>query len=238
LIKKTHITITYRAPKSFALLSIKLMRQTVNKKEKLDRLIYERELWKEGSMRVMGLDEVGRGCLAGPVVAAGVILKPDTDHDGLRDSKTMSARERNEMTSWIKSNATYWWIAEKSPAEIDQINILKASIQAMMECAEQIGAMPDHLLVDGNRYGSSLIPYTCLVKGDNRSASIAAASILAKTYRDHLMRSLHEEHPQYKWDQNVGYPTKAHYESLQKYGATIHHRRSFSLRTDKVYHPA
>jgi ribonuclease HII len=214
------------------------MRQTVNKKEKQDRLIFERELWTDGYLRVMGLDEVGRGCLAGPVVAAGVILEPGISHDGLRDSKAMSEYERNEMTIWIKHHASFWWIAERSPAEIDQANILRASIQAMMECAEHIDAKADHLLVDGNRYGSSLIPYTCLVKGDNRSASIAAASILAKTYRDHLMRSLHEEYPQYKWDKNVGYPTKAHYEALQHHGATVYHRRSFSLRTDKEYQPA
>ncbi len=214
------------------------MRQTINKKENLDRLHYERMLWSEGTQRIMGLDEVGRGCLAGPVVAAGVILQPGVSHERLRDSKTMPELERIELAGWIKENAAYWCISQKSPAEIDSINILWASIQAMLECAEHGNACPDHLLVDGNRFTSCLIPHTCIVKGDNRSASIAAASILAKTYRDNLMRALHEEYPEYKWCKNVGYPTKAHFDALKQYGATIHHRRSFSLRTDTEYHPA
>jgi len=214
------------------------MRQTVNKKDNMDRLHFERLLWSEGAHRVMGLDEVGRGCLAGPVVAAGVILQPGISHEKLRDSKTMPEYERIEMVEWIKENAAYWCISQKSPAEIDSINILWASIQAMLDCAEHENASPDHLLVDGNRFTSCLIPHTCIVKGDNRSVSIAAASILAKTYRDNLMRALHEEYPVYKWSNNVGYPTKAHFNALQQYGATIHHRRSFSLRTDIEYQPA
>ncbi len=214
------------------------MRQTVNKKENPDRLHFERTLWSEGTLRVMGLDEVGRGCLAGPVVAAGVILKPGISHESLRDSKTIPEHERIELATWIKANVDFWCIVEKTPAEIDRINILWASIQAMMECAEHANANPDHLLVDGNRFTSCLIPHTCIVKGDNRSASIAAASILAKTHRDNLMKALHDEYPQYNWNRNVGYPTKAHFEALQIHGATVHHRRSFSLRTDAVYQPA
>ncbi len=217
---------------------VKLVMQAVNKKENPDRLHFERLLWMQGANRVMGLDEVGRGCLAGPVVAAGVILKPGVSHDGLRDSKTLSEWERVDLSLWIKEHAAYWHIAEKSTSEIDRLNILGASIQAMLDCAEQDEACPDHLLVDGNRFTSCLVPHTCLVKGDNRSASIAAASILAKTYRDQLMRELHMEYPQYHWDRNVGYPTKAHFDALQKYGFTRHHRRSFSLRTDSPFQPA
>lgn len=186
----------------------------------------------------MGLDEVGRGCLAGPVVAAGVILKPGVSHDGLRDSKTMSESERNEMADWVKQHAVFWHVAERSPADIDQHNILGASIRAMLDCVDWDGAHAEHLLVDGNRFTSCLTPFTCIVKGDDRSASIAAASILAKTHRDQLMRALHEEYPVFKWDQNVGYPTKAHFEALVRHGYTIHHRRSFSLRTDRPYQPA
>jgi ribonuclease HII len=212
--------------------------RSVNQKEKPDRLHFERLLWGEGVSRVMGLDEVGRGCLAGPVVAAGVILIPGVSHEALRDSKTMPESERIEVADWIKQNAAFWCISEKSTAEIDRLNILGASIRAMLDCAEHADARPDHLLVDGNRFASCLIPHTCLVKGDNRSASIAAASIIAKTHRDHLMRKLHEEYPQYHWHKNVGYPTKAHFEALQVYGITRYHRRSFALRTDQEYQPA
>lgn len=214
------------------------MIQAFSKEEKSDSLYFERILWSEGAQRIMGLDEVGRGCLAGPVVAAGVILKPGFSHDSLRDSKTMRESERNSMAEWIKANAAFWCIAEKSPAEIDRVNILWASIYCMLECAEHENAKPDHLLVDGNRFTSSIIPFTCLVKGDNRSASIASASILAKVHRDNLMRTLHEEFPEYKWCQNVGYPTKAHYAALQLHGATKYHRKSFSLRTEADNQPA
>lgn len=217
---------------------IKVTIQTFCKKEKPDRLYCERILWKEGAQRIMGLDEVGRGCLAGPVVAAGVILKPGISHDNLRDSKTMRESERSIMVDWIKDNAAFWCVSEKAPAEIDRVNILWASIYAMLECAEHENARVDHLLIDGNRFTSSIIPFTCLVKGDNRSASIASASILAKAHRDHLMRTLHEEYPQYNWSKNVGYPTKAHFEALQLHGATKYHRKSFSLRTEAVHQPA
>ena len=214
------------------------MRQAVNRKENPDRLFFERLLWDQGINRVMGLDEVGRGCLAGPVVAAGVILKPGISHDGLRDSKKMPEHERIAMSLWIKEHAVFWYISEKSPHDIERLNILGASIQAMLECAGQKEAQPDHLLVDGNRFTACLIPYTCVVKGDDRSASIAAASILAKTHRDQLMKELHHEYPHYHWNTNVGYPTKAHFEALQRYGITKHHRRSFALRTVLEHQPA
>ena len=207
-----------------------------------DRLEAERRLWRRGFRRVMGLDEVGRGCLSGPVVAAGVILAPQfgsashpksggLDYSRLRDSKTIPAEERDELAEQIKKSALYWTIRQCDPVEIDRLNILHASIQAMVRCAEGEGH-PDFLLVDGNRYTDSLIPYECIVGGDNLSASIAAASILAKTFRDDLMKSLHNVYPWYGWDTNVGYPTKAHFDGLLRYGYTPHHRRSFRLRTD------
>jgi ribonuclease HII len=203
-----------------------------------DRLKLERALWESGCQRVMGLDEVGRGCLAGPVVAAGVILDPNRTHPSLRDSKLMSEKERRSLAEWITENAAFVHISVQGPATIDQINILNASIRAMLDCAEQDQAKPDYLLVDGNRFAPSLIPHTCVVKGDNLSASIAAASIIAKTYRDERMQELHAEIPLYGWDKNVGYPTKYHFDALERHGYTKYHRQSFSLRTNLKYHPA
>jgi len=198
-----------------------------------DRYIFEKQLWKENYERILGLDEVGRGCLSGPVVAAGVILNPQAPVDGLADSKTLDSGKREELALEIRKHALFYTVAKCSPAEIDRLNILKASIEAMVRCVEAADD-PDYLLVDGNRFTSSLlIPHQCIIKGDDRSASIAAASILAKVYRDRLMKQLHIDYPCYGWDTNVGYPTKAHYEGLKKYGYTIHHRRSFNLKTKK-----
>ncbi len=199
------------------------------------RLQFENQLWGEGYQRIMGLDEVGRGCLSGPVVAAGVIFEKGTFIDEIRDSKTLSLEERTELSEIIKSEATYWTIKWCTPEEIDELNILWASIKAMQKCAEADGAEPDYLLVDGNRYGSSIYPHTCIVKGDDRSMSIAAASIIAKVYRDEWMIRLHDEYPNYGWDTNVGYPTRQHFQGLQEYGITRYHRRSFRLRTDKEW---
>lgn len=199
------------------------------------RLQFENQLWGEGYQRVMGLDEVGRGCLSGPVVAAGVIFEKGTFIDEIRDSKTLGLEERTELSEIIKSEAVYWTIKWCTPEEIDELNILWASIKAMQKCAEADGAEPDYLLVDGNRYGSSIYPHTCIVKGDDRSMSIAAASIIAKVYRDEWMIKLHEKYPNYGWDTNVGYPTQQHFEGLQEYGITRYHRRSFRLRTDKEW---
>ncbi|MGD8426859.1 MAG: ribonuclease HII [Balneolaceae bacterium] len=200
----------------------------------IDRIRFERRLWEEGFERIMGLDEVGRGCLSGPVVAAGVIFKPGTFVDGIRDSKALSLKEREELAVQIKELALYWTIQWCSPEEIDELNILHASIKAMNRCAENNGADPDYLLVDGNRFSSGLFPYTCLVGGDDRSMSIAAASIIAKVYRDNWMIKLHEKYPHYGWDTNVGYPTEKHFRGLKKHGATKYHRQSFRLRTDKL----
>tara|TARA_R100000005_G_C4995141_1_gene202051 strand:+ start:260 stop:817 length:558 start_codon:yes stop_codon:yes gene_type:complete len=182
----------------------------------------------------MGLDEVGRGCLAGPVVAAGVVFKPETDIPEIRDSKTISESERVELSKRIKEEALSWSIQEGSITEINELNILWASLHTMQKCVDSVKMTPDYLLVDGNRYISSLIPYTCLVKGDDRSMSIAAASILAKVYRDDLMKELHEKFPEYGWASNVGYPTKVHKQGLKDFGYTKYHRTSFKLGTDRL----
>lgn len=202
----------------------------------IDRYRYENTLWNEGYSRVMGLDEVGRGCLCGPVVAAGVILKSGTTLSfEAKDSKKISKKNREIFTDKIKEESEFWTIKTCSPKEIDELNILHASIKAMMKCAELNNANPDYLLVDGNRFTSSLVPYECVVKGDDKSASIAAASILAKVYRDRLMETLHDELPYYGWNRNVGYPTKDHFEGLEKHGYTKYHRQSFKLRTDRKF---
>jgi ribonuclease HII len=199
-----------------------------------DKTAIEKLLWKQNYERIMGLDEVGRGCLSGPVVAAGVILPPESSGSDYRDSKQISEKERVRLAKKIKKEALYWTIQSSGPDVIDRLNILKASIKTMVFCTEAGGA-PDFLLVDGNRYTSSMIPYKCIIRGDDRSASIGAASILAKVYRDNLMRNLHSEYPFFGWNTNVGYPTKIHYEGLKKYGYTVHHRKSFNLKTDKIY---
>lgn len=199
------------------------------------RLKYEKRLWQEGYKRIMGLDEVGRGCLAGPVVAAGVIFEPGTYIKEIRDSKIVAETERDELCELIKEKALYWTIQHADIKEVDRLNILWASISAMVKCAECENAAPDYLLVDGNKFTSSLIPYSCIVKGDNLSMSIAAASIIAKVHRDKLMRKLHLDYPEFEWRTNVGYPTAAHRKALKKYGYTEHHRLSFSLGTDKKY---
>ena len=200
-----------------------------------DMLHFERRLWGQGFRRVMGLDEVGRGCLAGPVVAAGVILPEDFDCTGVTDSKQIATHElRSSIAARIRREAVFYAVKECSPAEIDTHNILQASFLAMHKCVEAAADAPDFLLVDGNRFTASLIPFECVVKGDARSASIAAASILAKVHRDELMLSMHQLYPWYGWDTNVGYPTQAHYKGLEACGVSPLHRRSFRLRTDKV----
>ncbi len=195
----------------------------------------ERTLLAEGYSRIMGLDEVGRGCLAGPVVAAGVILDPNNIPVGINDSKQLSASERQRLNIEIRQSALFWTIQECNIEEIDSLNILWASIKAMQKCEHSDGAEPDYLLIDGNRYTSTLIPYSTIVKGDSKSASIAAASILAKVHRDNFMVSLHQQYPIFNWNTNVGYPTVDHYKALTKYGYTSHHRKSFRLRTDLIY---
>ncbi len=203
--------------------------------ENYDRLTFEKQLWSQGYKRIMGLDEVGRGCLAGPVVAAGVIFDSSVNIPEIRDSKKMSMDIRESLAEEIKSLALFWTVKEGSISLIDRINILWASIETMKNCSDSFGADPDYLLIDGNKFTASLIPFSCIVKGDDRSMSIGAASILAKVYRDNLMKELHMEYPEFGWDQNVGYPTKKHKQALARFGYTKYHRRSFNLATDKKY---
>jgi ribonuclease HII len=196
-----------------------------------DMLHFETQLWNEGFSRVMGLDEAGRGCLCGPVVAAGVILKPGhgLEVEGVRDSKTLTERRRQELAARIRDEALFWVVRESSVEEIDRWNILQASLLAMRRCAEEATATPDYLLIDGNRFHAGLVPHQCVVKGDARSLSIAAASILAKVHRDALLMDLDARHPQYGWARNKGYATRDHYEAIREHGITPHHRRSFRL---------
>lgn len=176
-----------------------------------------------------GCDEAGRGCIAGPVVAAAVILPAEIVLPSLDDSKKLTARQREELRIQIEEHSLAYAVASVSPAEIDRINILRASIHAMNLAVSQLSITPEHLLIDGNRFVSECgIDYTTIVKGDGKYASIAAASILAKTYRDAEMCRLAELYPEYGWEQNAGYPTPAHLEALRRYGTTEHHRMSFA----------
>lgn len=177
-----------------------------------------------------GCDEAGRGCLAGPVVAAAVILPPDYQNTLLNDSKQLTARQRDQLRLEIEREALAWNVAIVSPEEIDRLNILHASTHAMCLAVKALALQPKHLLIDGNRfYNETDISYTCIVKGDAQYMPIAAASILAKTHRDQLMTELHQEYPFYGWDSNKGYPTAAHYQAIQQHGPTPYHRRSFTL---------
>ncbi|SFD10458.1 ribonuclease HII [Spirosoma endophyticum] len=177
-----------------------------------------------------GLDEVGRGCLAGPVVAAAVILPSDYTHPILNDSKQLSHRQRELLKKDIERDALAWAVAEVSHEDIDRINILKASFLAMHRAVDALTIKPEHLLVDGNRFVTyPMIPHTCIIKGDANFLSIAAASVLAKTYRDDLMERLSQEFPAYGWAKNVGYPTPIHRAAIREFGPTKYHRMSFRL---------
>jgi ribonuclease HII len=177
-----------------------------------------------------GCDEVGRGCLAGPVVAAAVILPKKYSHDLLNDSKQLTKDERVQLQLEIKRDALAWAIAEVSHAEIDEINILNASFLAMHRALDQLTILPQLLLIDGNRFKPYReIKFECIVKGDAQFLSIAAASVLAKTYRDELMANLAEQYPGYGWETNVGYPTEEHRDGIRALGITPYHRRSFQL---------
>ena len=179
---------------------------------------------------VAGLDEAGRGPLAGPVVASAVILPFDFHHPLLNDSKALSEKQRDLLRPIIEKEAIEWAVASVSPQEIDEINILNASFLAMKRAILTLGKTPDHLLIDGNRWKSDLnLPFTCVIKGDGKLASIAAASILAKVYRDELMEKLALDFPHFAWERNAGYPTNAHREGIEKFGSTIWHRKSFQL---------
>lgn len=180
-----------------------------------------------------GCDEVGRGCLSGPVVAAAVILDDSFKQNLVNDSKKLTFKTRMELDSYIKDNVKNYAIAGLPPVFIDEHNILNASIHAMHRALDQLTIRPELILVDGNKFHPyNFIPHQCIIKGDSKVLSIAAASILAKNYRDKLMIELHEEHPEYSWNTNFGYATKAHQQALIKYGPTIHHRQSFRLKYD------
>jgi ribonuclease HII len=177
-----------------------------------------------------GCDEAGRGCLAGPVYAAAVILPPGFSHPELNDSKQLTKRKRDTLRALVEKEALAWAVASCSPQEIDTINILNASILAMHRAISQLKITPGHLIIDGNRFKPYPgITHQCFVKGDGRFLSIAAASVLAKTHRDEFMEGLHEKFPEYGWLSNKGYPSASHREAIKKYGTCEWHRISFKL---------
>lgn len=180
-----------------------------------------------------GCDEAGRGCLAGPVVCASVILPPEgLKHPLLNDSKQLSEKKRNELRPFIEENALSWSVVFIEPEEIDEINILNASIKGMAQATLNLDVKPDLLLVDGNRFHAFEIEHICMIKGDGRFQSIAAASVLAKTYRDEYMEKIHGEFPHFNWKKNKGYPTKEHRAAIFTKGQTVYHRKSFKLLSD------
>lgn len=180
-----------------------------------------------------GCDEAGRGCLAGAVYAAAVILPTDYANERLNDSKKLTEHQRYALREEIERDALAWAVGVVLPAEIDKINILNSSFLAMHRAIDQLSIRPQHLLIDGNRFNKYHdVPHTTVVKGDGKFLSIAAASILAKTYRDDYMNKLHEEYPMYDWKGNKGYPTKKHREAIAKYGTTPYHRMTFNLLGD------
>lgn len=177
-----------------------------------------------------GCDEAGRGCLAGSVYAAAVILPPDYHNERLNDSKKLTARQRYALRQDIERDAVAWAVGVVTPQEIDQINILNASILAMHRALDQLQVRPEAIIVDGNRFKPYRdLPHTTIVKGDGKYLSIAAASILAKTYRDDEMIRLAQEYPDYDWQHNMGYPTRKHREAIRQHGNTPYHRRTFNL---------
>lgn len=182
-----------------------------------------------------GCDEAGRGCLAGPVFAAAVILPSHFDCDLLNDSKQLSEKVRYDLRPIIERDALAWAVGVVTHDEIDKINILNASFLAMHRAVDQLAVRPEHLLIDGNRFRQyEGIPHTCVVKGDAKFMSIAAASILAKTYRDDYMMELHQQYPDYGWDSNKGYPTVKHRRAIESKGSTPYHRMSFNLTNKQL----
>lgn len=177
-----------------------------------------------------GCDEAGRGCLAGPVFAAAVIIDTDFDNEKIKDSKQISESVRIELRKYIEANAKSWSVAYVEPVKIDEINILNASILAMHLALDGLKIGPEHIIVDGNRFKPyNDIPHQCIIKGDAKFQNIAAASILAKTYRDEYMEKIGLDFPVYNWKKNKGYPTKEHRKAIQQYGSCIHHRKTFRL---------
>ena len=182
-----------------------------------------------------GCDEAGRGCLAGPVVAAAVILPKGFKHEILNDSKKLNQKVREELQIQIKESAIAWGIGLAEPKEIDQINILQASLLAMHRAVSQLSVTPTHLAIDGNKFNPyPNISHTCIIKGDGKYMNIAAASILAKTHRDQIMKGLSESFPIYKWAKNKGYPTMEHKTAITNVGSCKHHRKSFQLKPTQI----
>ena len=187
--------------------------------------------YKEGVIEA-GCDEAGRGCLAGSVYAAAVILPTDYHNDLLNDSKQLTAKQRYRLREEIERDAVAWALGIVTAQEIDEMNILRASITAMHRAIDGLKVRPQHLIIDGNKfmpYKKGTIPFTTIVKGDGKYLSIAAASILAKTYRDDYMKELHNKYPFYGWDHNAGYPTKEHRQGIENHGTTPYHRMTFNL---------
>ncbi len=190
--------------------------------------------YKQGTIEA-GCDEAGRGCLAGPVFAAAVILPKDFKDDLLNDSKQLNKKNRDRLRIVIEAKAVAFAVAKIEPNEIDKINILNASIAAMHKAISNLKTKPQHLIIDGNKFKPyDTIPHKCIVKGDSLYLSIAAASVLAKTYRDEYMVNLAMEYPEYLWHQNKGYPTYAHRKAIAQYGITEHHRKTFRLTNNQV----
>ncbi|WP_234859531.1 ribonuclease HII [Aquimarina aquimarini] len=182
-----------------------------------------------------GTDEAGRGCLAGPVTAAAIILPDDFSNDILNDSKQLSEAKRNTLKPLLEDCALTYGVTHVFMDEIDEINILNASILAMQRAIKQLNPEPAHIIVDGNRFKPyHNIPHTCVIKGDGKYLNIAAASVLAKTYRDEFMEKIHEEFPMYNWKKNKGYPTVEHREAIRKHGITKYHRKSFRLLPEQL----
>lgn len=188
-----------------------------------------------GNIYEAGTDEAGRGCLAGPVIAAAVILPAGFENIHLNDSKQLTASKREMLKKIIEENSLSFAVAQIEPLEIDKINILNASIEAMKTSILKLSPKPTFVIVDGNRFHSiPNLPHQCIIKGDSKYQSIAAASVLAKTYRDEYMAKIHEEFPMYNWQKNKGYPTSEHRNAIMKYGTTIYHRMSFRLLPEQL----
>ena len=182
-----------------------------------------------------GCDEAGRGCLAGPVFAAAVILPSNFENELLNDSKKLSEKQRYQLRPLVEEQALAWAVVAVDNKEIDEVNILNASFLAMNRAVEKLITIPEHLLIDGNRFRTKgKIPYTCMIKGDGRFYSIAAASVLAKTYRDDYMAEIHQEFPYYDWHKNKGYPTKKHRAAIKEHGPCKYHRMSFRLLDEQL----
>ena len=186
-------------------------------------------------IRVAGVDEAGRGCIAGPVFAAAVILPPDFNHSLLNDSKVLSVNERKKLRIEIMEIAISWSVEYIDNSTIDELNILRASILAMHKALDSLNINPQFLLIDGNRFIKyKSVEHKCIIKGDSKYYSIAAASVLAKTFRDDYMKKIHEEYDKYGWDHNKGYATKQHREAISRFGLTPYHRKSFRILNNQL----